>query len=153
MDSISHPDWLLGGLSLHTPSRSMKTLLWHRALRDPLGPSATFSHCHLERHYPEMTWIFKSIEWVSVKKKKSINDDKFLSWYSPVLEISDWIDMEAVGKCSYHLYNLILIGCSWCICSNQQSIRGMIATPGHSPQALLKECMGQKTSLMSEKVF
>lgn len=51
------------------------------------------------------------------------------------------------------IYNLVLIGCSWCICSNQQSIRGMIGTPGHSPHALLKECMGQKTSLMSEKVF
>lgn len=61
--------------------------------------------------------------------------------------------MEAVGKCSYHLYDLILISYSWCLCSNQQSIRGMSATPGQSPQALLKECTGQKTSLISEKVF
>ena len=88
IDSISHPDWLLEGLSVNTPGKSMKTSLWHTALGDPLGPVCRSCYHFIHK---ETVWRWlafsKNVEWLSAKKKKKKRKERnpwvmvsFLPW-------------------------------------------------------------------------
>lgn len=70
IDSISHSDWLLEGPSLNTLSKSMKILLQHFALRDPLASICPFGYHFIQKPTVWRLLHFqKWIKWLSTKNK------------------------------------------------------------------------------------